>query len=136
VLHSQRVRDLVIPVLYYADRGGDITTRGPHPLDAPKLMGQQLLDVILRHHLEKFSCTVEAGTELRSLEQSNEALAFPEEVTFDEVLWSSDFRCVYISSTPIDMRLTSVFFRANICMVNKFSEGRVFVAGSVYLYFW
>jgi len=36
------------------------------------LIGQQLLDVVLRRHLEKFSCTVESGTELRSLEQSDE----------------------------------------------------------------
>ncbi|KIK37211.1 hypothetical protein CY34DRAFT_471216 [Suillus luteus UH-Slu-Lm8-n1] len=39
------------------------------PFHVPKLIGQQLLDVILRRHLEKFSCSVEMGTELRSFEQ-------------------------------------------------------------------
>jgi 2-polyprenyl-6-methoxyphenol hydroxylase-like FAD-dependent oxidoreductase len=38
-------------------------------------MGQQLLDVVLRRHLEKFSCFVETGTELRSFEQSDEGIA-------------------------------------------------------------
>jgi 2-polyprenyl-6-methoxyphenol hydroxylase-like FAD-dependent oxidoreductase len=37
-------------------------------------MGQQLLDVILRRHLDKFSCAVESGTELRSFEQSDEGV--------------------------------------------------------------
>jgi 2-polyprenyl-6-methoxyphenol hydroxylase-like FAD-dependent oxidoreductase len=37
-------------------------------------MGQQFLEVILRRHLEKFSCFVEMGTELRSLEQSDEGV--------------------------------------------------------------
>jgi 2-polyprenyl-6-methoxyphenol hydroxylase-like FAD-dependent oxidoreductase len=32
------------------------------------------LDTVLRRHLEKFSCTVEAGTELRSLEQSDDGV--------------------------------------------------------------
>jgi 2-polyprenyl-6-methoxyphenol hydroxylase-like FAD-dependent oxidoreductase len=40
----------------------------------PKLIGQQLLDVILRRHLEKFSCSVEMGTELRSFEQSDKGV--------------------------------------------------------------
>ncbi|KAG2362732.1 FAD binding domain-containing protein [Suillus spraguei] len=44
------------------------------PFHTPKLMGQQLLDVILRRHLEKFSCSVEMGTELRSFEQSGEGV--------------------------------------------------------------
>ncbi|KAG2066519.1 hypothetical protein BDR04DRAFT_965893, partial [Suillus decipiens] len=44
------------------------------PFHAPKVMGQQLLDVILRRHLEKFSCSVEMGTELRSFEQSDEGV--------------------------------------------------------------
>ncbi|KAG2362728.1 FAD binding domain-containing protein, partial [Suillus spraguei] len=44
------------------------------PFHTPKLMGQQLLDVILRRHLEKFSCSVEMGTELRSFEQSDEGV--------------------------------------------------------------
>ncbi|KAG1727594.1 FAD binding domain-containing protein [Suillus lakei] len=35
---------------------------------------QQLLDVVLRRHLEKFSCSVEMGTELRSFEQSDEGV--------------------------------------------------------------
>ncbi|KAG2058482.1 hypothetical protein BDR06DRAFT_950285 [Suillus hirtellus] len=44
------------------------------PFCVPKLMGQQLLDIILRRHLEKFSCFVEMGTELRSFEQSDEGV--------------------------------------------------------------
>ncbi|KAG1870118.1 FAD binding domain-containing protein [Suillus subalutaceus] len=44
------------------------------PFHSPKLMGQQLLDVILRRHLEKFSCSVEMDTELRSFEQSDEGV--------------------------------------------------------------
>ncbi|OAX43063.1 hypothetical protein K503DRAFT_732282 [Rhizopogon vinicolor AM-OR11-026] len=44
------------------------------PFHSPKLIGQQLLDVILRRHLEKFSCFVEGGTELRSFEQSDEGI--------------------------------------------------------------
>ncbi|KAG1829222.1 FAD binding domain-containing protein [Suillus subalutaceus] len=44
------------------------------PFHAAKLMGQQLLDVILRRHLEKFSCSVEMGTELRSIEQSDDGV--------------------------------------------------------------
>jgi 2-polyprenyl-6-methoxyphenol hydroxylase-like FAD-dependent oxidoreductase len=44
------------------------------PFHAAKLMGQQFLEVILRRHLEKFSCFVEMGTELRSLEQSDEGV--------------------------------------------------------------
>ena len=39
------------------------------------MMGQQLLDVVLRRHLEKFSCSVEPGTELRSFKQSGERVA-------------------------------------------------------------
>ncbi|KAG1791730.1 FAD binding domain-containing protein [Suillus plorans] len=41
------------------------------PFNGHRSMGQQLLDVILRRHLEKFSCSVEMGTELRSFEQSD-----------------------------------------------------------------
>ncbi|KAG1884186.1 FAD binding domain-containing protein [Suillus subluteus] len=44
------------------------------PEHVPKLMGQQLLDVILRRHLEKYSCSVEMDTELRSFEQSDEGV--------------------------------------------------------------
>ncbi|KAG2158751.1 FAD binding domain-containing protein [Suillus bovinus] len=44
------------------------------PFHAPRMMGQQLLDVILRRHLEKFSCSVEMGTELLSFEQSDEGV--------------------------------------------------------------
>ncbi|KAG2040373.1 FAD binding domain-containing protein [Suillus americanus] len=44
------------------------------PFHVTKLIGQQLLDVILRRHLEKFSCSVEMGTELRSFEQSDEGV--------------------------------------------------------------
>ncbi|KAG0694761.1 FAD binding domain-containing protein [Suillus ampliporus] len=45
------------------------------PFHVPKMIGQQLLDVILRGHLEKFSCTVEMGTELCSFKQSEEGVA-------------------------------------------------------------
>ncbi|KAG2131334.1 FAD binding domain-containing protein [Suillus clintonianus] len=45
------------------------------PFNVPKLMGQQLLDVILRRHLDKLSCSVEFGTELRSFTQSDEGVA-------------------------------------------------------------
>ncbi|KAG0702989.1 FAD binding domain-containing protein [Suillus ampliporus] len=44
------------------------------PFHAPKMIGQPLLDVVLRHHLEKFSCSVEMDTELRSFEQSEEGV--------------------------------------------------------------
>ncbi|KAG2125946.1 FAD binding domain-containing protein [Suillus clintonianus] len=44
------------------------------PFHFPKALGQQLLDVILRRHLEKFCCSVEMGTELRSFEQSEEGV--------------------------------------------------------------
>ncbi|KAG2079204.1 hypothetical protein BDR04DRAFT_1112476 [Suillus decipiens] len=44
------------------------------PFPIAKLLGQQLLDVILRRHLEKFSCSVEMGTELLSVEQSDEGV--------------------------------------------------------------
>lgn len=37
-------------------------------------MGQQLLGVILRHHLEMFSCSVEMDTELCSFEQFDEGV--------------------------------------------------------------
>ena len=63
------------------------------------------------------------------------ASVIPEEVTFNKVLWSSDFRCVCVLSRPVDMHSTSFLFRANIRMVNKFSEGRVFVAGGMCLCF-
>ncbi|KAG1829223.1 FAD binding domain-containing protein [Suillus subalutaceus] len=44
------------------------------PFYVSKMIGQQLQDVILRSHLEKFLCFVEMGTELRSVEQSNEGV--------------------------------------------------------------
>ncbi|KAG1892972.1 FAD binding domain-containing protein [Suillus fuscotomentosus] len=44
------------------------------PFHGLKLMGQQLLDVILRRHLEKFSCSVEMGTKLCSFEQFDEGV--------------------------------------------------------------
>ncbi|KAG1727592.1 FAD binding domain-containing protein [Suillus lakei] len=44
------------------------------PFHVPKMIGQQLLDVVLRRHLEKFSCSVEMGTELRSFEQSDDGV--------------------------------------------------------------
>ncbi|KAG1720137.1 FAD binding domain-containing protein [Suillus lakei] len=39
-----------------------------------KMMGQQLLGAILERHLEKFSCSVEMGTELRSFKQSEKGI--------------------------------------------------------------
>ncbi|KAG2157977.1 FAD binding domain-containing protein [Suillus bovinus] len=60
------------------------------PFNGHRSMGQQLLDVILRRHLEKFSCSVEMGTELRSFEQSDEGVTtilakngMPESETFN-----------------------------------------------------
>ncbi|KAG1745460.1 FAD binding domain-containing protein [Suillus paluster] len=44
------------------------------PFHLTKVMGQQFLDVILRRHLEKFSCSVEMGTELLSFEQSDQGV--------------------------------------------------------------
>ncbi|KAG1745499.1 FAD binding domain-containing protein [Suillus paluster] len=44
------------------------------PFHIPKTIGQQLLDVVLRRHLEKFSCSVEMSTELRSFEQSDQGV--------------------------------------------------------------
>ncbi|KAG2124613.1 FAD binding domain-containing protein [Suillus clintonianus] len=44
------------------------------PFNNLRLMGQQLLDAILKGHLEKFSCSVEMGTELCSFEQSDEGV--------------------------------------------------------------
>ncbi|KAG2072269.1 hypothetical protein BDR04DRAFT_416961 [Suillus decipiens] len=44
------------------------------PFSDAKLLGQQLLDVILRRHLEKFLCSVEMGTELISVKQSDEGV--------------------------------------------------------------
>ncbi|OJA17088.1 hypothetical protein AZE42_12196 [Rhizopogon vesiculosus] len=41
------------------------------PFFVPKLLGQDLHKMILRRHLEKYSCFVETGTELRSFEQSD-----------------------------------------------------------------
>jgi hypothetical protein len=59
------------------------------------------------------------------------ASAIPTEITFTKLVWVSEFRCVCIFSTRVNVGLTSVSFRANIRMVNKFSEGRVFVAGGM-----
>ncbi|KAH7920685.1 hypothetical protein BV22DRAFT_1039541 [Leucogyrophana mollusca] len=39
------------------------------PFHTPKMIGQETLEGILRAHLEKLSCFVELGTELRSFEQ-------------------------------------------------------------------
>ncbi|KAG0703601.1 FAD binding domain-containing protein [Suillus ampliporus] len=44
------------------------------PFHIPKIVGQQLLDVVLRRHLQKFSCSVEMGTELRSFKQEEEGV--------------------------------------------------------------
>ncbi|KAG1745463.1 FAD binding domain-containing protein [Suillus paluster] len=49
------------------------------PFHIPKMIGQQLLDVVLRRHLEKFYCSVEMNTELSSFKQSEEGIA----ATFD-----------------------------------------------------
>ncbi|KAG1777062.1 FAD binding domain-containing protein [Suillus placidus] len=189
------------------------------PFYVAKLIGQQLLDVILRRHLDKFSCSVEMGTELRSVEQSNEgvtavltkngiletfntkwmigadgakgivrkqlSLTFLGETRDDARIVVGDIRlnCVHwhqfgqfnkrglslrptdeigedgwqffifgsdvdlpkaaqseklvfeiiASLIPTEVTFTKVIwmseFKANIRMVNKFSEGRVFVAG-------
>ncbi|KAG2103429.1 uncharacterized protein F5147DRAFT_838538 [Suillus discolor] len=154
------------------------------PFHAPKLMGQQLLDVILRRHLEKFSCSVEMGTELRSFEQCDEGvtailakngisetfdtkwiigadgaksivrkqlgLTFLGESRDDIQIVTGDIRLTGVGldrvlraeelvfETIASLTLTEITFnkvvwmgnfRTNIRMVNKFSEGRVFVAG-------
>ncbi|KAG2125959.1 FAD binding domain-containing protein [Suillus clintonianus] len=39
-----------------------------------RVMGQQLLDTIMRRHLDKFSCSVEMGTEMCSFEQTEEGV--------------------------------------------------------------
>jgi len=57
----------------------------------------------------------------------------PAEITFNKLVWASDFRCVSILSTPVGRCSTLVFFRANIRMVNRFGDGRVFVAGGMCL---
>ncbi|KAG2125965.1 FAD binding domain-containing protein [Suillus clintonianus] len=44
------------------------------PFHILMMMGQQLVDVILKGHLAKFSCSVEMGTELCSFEQSDEGI--------------------------------------------------------------
>ncbi|KAG1881324.1 hypothetical protein F4604DRAFT_1747487 [Suillus subluteus] len=51
------------------------------PFHSPKMTGQQLLDVILPRHPEKFSGSVKMGAELRSFEQSDEKRHISE--TFD-----------------------------------------------------
>ncbi|OJA16660.1 hypothetical protein AZE42_09261 [Rhizopogon vesiculosus] len=42
------------------------------PFFTSKVLGQDLLELSLRRHLEKYSCFVETGTELRSFKQSDE----------------------------------------------------------------
>ncbi|KAG0694622.1 hypothetical protein DFH29DRAFT_880596 [Suillus ampliporus] len=42
------------------------------PVHIPKMIGQQLLDVVVQRHLEKFSCSVEMGAELLSFKQSGD----------------------------------------------------------------
>ncbi|KAG1742103.1 FAD binding domain-containing protein [Suillus lakei] len=44
------------------------------PFHAIRMMGQQLLEIVMQNHLEKFSCSVKMGTELRSFKQSNEGV--------------------------------------------------------------
>jgi len=57
------------------------------------------------------------------------ASAIPTEITFNKLVWVSEFRYVCVFFACVSVRSTSISFRANIRMVNKFSEGRVFVAG-------
>ncbi|KAF9219598.1 hypothetical protein BS17DRAFT_804337 [Gyrodon lividus] len=42
------------------------------PYNNGKLLGQQILEAILRSHLEKYDCFVELGTELQSFEQDGD----------------------------------------------------------------
>jgi len=60
------------------------------------------------------------------------ASAIPAEIAFNKLVWVSEFRCVCVFFACVSVRSTSISFRANIRMVNKFSEGRVFVAGGMY----
>ena len=55
--------------------------------------------------------------------------AIPTEITFNKLVWVSEFRCVCVLFACFSVHSTSISFRPNIRMVNKFSEGRVFVAG-------
>jgi hypothetical protein len=59
------------------------------------------------------------------------ASAIPTEITFTKLVWMSEFQCVCIPHTSVNIGLTSVSVRTNIRIVNKFSEGRVFVAGGM-----
>ncbi|KAG2118481.1 FAD binding domain-containing protein [Suillus clintonianus] len=86
-LNVPEINDLgesVVPVQWY--KYGSLTplinppalpTMEPNPavpFHILRMMGQQRLDVILKGHLEKFSCSVEMGTELCSFEQSDEGI--------------------------------------------------------------
>ena len=55
----------------------------------------------------------------------------PTEITFNKLIWVSEFRCVRVFY-ECRCAFKSVSSRANIRMVNKFSEGRVFIAGGMY----
>ncbi|KAG1729638.1 FAD binding domain-containing protein [Suillus paluster] len=188
------------------------------PFNVPKMLGQQLLDVILRGHLEKFSCSSDEGVTAvlakkqgdneiletfdtkwmigadgpKSIVRKQLGLVFPGETMaefrivtgdirltgpgLDRVYWHriGDFsnRCLalrptdeigedgwhfLISGRSIDlegladneelifetiasmcpMKITfnklvySSEYRANVRMVNKFSQGRVFLAGGI-----
>jgi hypothetical protein len=59
------------------------------------------------------------------------ASVIPTEITFNKLVWTSEFRCVFVPSIPVDKRLGSINVRANIRMVNKFNVGGVFVAGGI-----
>ncbi|OAX35473.1 hypothetical protein K503DRAFT_722941 [Rhizopogon vinicolor AM-OR11-026] len=203
------------------------------PFFTPKVLGQDLMERILRSHLERYSCFVETGTELRSFKQSDEqvtavlakkqgedeileifttkwmvgadgakgvvrkqlGLTFQGEVREDFRMVTGDIRLTCaglnrvhwqqfgsmvdrsvslrptdevgedgwqffilgadydiekiaqsqqlifeIIASMVDMDITfnklvwATDYRANIRMVNKFSEGRVFVAGGMYVH--
>jgi hypothetical protein len=59
------------------------------------------------------------------------ASVIPEEITFRKIAWASEFRCVCVPSIAVDMRSSRAAFRANIRMVDKFNDRRVFVAGGM-----
>ncbi|KAG1894030.1 uncharacterized protein F5891DRAFT_1256603 [Suillus fuscotomentosus] len=125
-------------------------------------MGQQLLDVILQHHLEKFSCYVKISTKLRSFEQSDEGVTVVLakngiSETFDtkwiigadgtKSIVRKQLGLTFLGETRDDAQVVtgdicltdvglerllvwmSYFKPSNIWMVNKFSKGRVLVAG-------
>ncbi|KAG2111975.1 uncharacterized protein F5147DRAFT_744648 [Suillus discolor] len=127
-----------------------------------------LLDVILRRHLQKFSCSVEMDTGLRSFEQSDEGVTTilannGISETFDTKWIIGAVQCgfegivrkqlglTFLGETRDDTRVVTgdicligvgldrmhwhrfgnFLEGANVRMVNKFGEGRVFVAGGM-----